>query len=205
MSVADTVAPLVAAALGDRVPIRVTCWDGSTIGPSSAPLHVVVRNRRALRRIVWAPHELGFARAYVSGDLEVEGDLVGGLEALDRVADPERGPDSPPAAAGTQEKWSRSRSARPVGRLTRASADRIAAGAADAGDTVSAQVVPTTPEASLNDRTITVIGTRDTCLSSEATPLDTFVRPLAGLPRTRVWPELLLRAIVARSPGGRGG
>ena len=92
MSVADTVAPLLTAALGDRVPIRVTCWDGSTIGPSAAPLHLVIRNRRALRRIVWAPNELGFARAYVSGDLEVEGDLVAGLEELDRVADPERGP-----------------------------------------------------------------------------------------------------------------
>ncbi len=92
MSVADVVAPLVRAALGDRVPIRVTCWDGSTIGPGSAPLHLVVRNRRALRRILWAPNELGFARAYVSGDLEVDGDLVAGLTELDRVADPERGP-----------------------------------------------------------------------------------------------------------------
>ena len=92
MSVADTVAPLVTAALGDRVPIRVTCWDGSTIGPSSAPVHLVLRNRRALRRVVWAPNELGFARAYVSGDIDVEGDLISGLEELDRVADPERGP-----------------------------------------------------------------------------------------------------------------
>jgi cyclopropane-fatty-acyl-phospholipid synthase len=92
VSVTDIVSPLVTAALGDRVPIRVTCWDGSTIGPASAALHLVVRNRRALRRIVWAPNELGFARAYVSGDLEVEGDLVAGLEELDRVADPERGP-----------------------------------------------------------------------------------------------------------------
>jgi cyclopropane-fatty-acyl-phospholipid synthase len=92
MSVADIVAPLVSATLGDRVPIRVTCWDGSSIGPASAPLHLVVRNRRALRRIVWAPNELGFARAYVSGDLQVEGDLVAGLEELDRIADPERGP-----------------------------------------------------------------------------------------------------------------
>lgn len=92
MAVADTVAPLVTAALGDRVPIRVTCWDGSTIGPAAAPLRLVLRNRRALRRILWAPNELGFARAYVSGDLEVEGDLVSGLEELDRAADPERGP-----------------------------------------------------------------------------------------------------------------
>jgi cyclopropane-fatty-acyl-phospholipid synthase len=92
MTVADIVAPLVSAALGDNVPIRVTCWDGSTLGPRSAPLHLLIRNRRALRRIVWAPNELGFARAYVSGDLDVEGDLVAGLEELDRLSDPERGP-----------------------------------------------------------------------------------------------------------------
>jgi cyclopropane-fatty-acyl-phospholipid synthase len=92
MSVAETVAPLVTAALGDRVPMRIRCWDGSTIGTDSAPLHLILRNRRALRRIVWAPNELGFARAYVSGDLEVEGDLVAGLAELDRAADPERGP-----------------------------------------------------------------------------------------------------------------
>ena len=92
MSVADTVAPLVTAALGDQVPIRVTCWDGSTVGPASSPLHLVLRNRRALRRILWAPDELGFARAYVSGDIAVEGDIVAGLEALDRLADPSRGP-----------------------------------------------------------------------------------------------------------------
>ncbi|HEV7193429.1 MAG TPA: cyclopropane-fatty-acyl-phospholipid synthase family protein [Jatrophihabitantaceae bacterium] len=92
MSVAEIVAPLITAALGENVPIRVTCWDGSTLGASSAPLHLVIRNRRAIRRIVWAPNELGFARAYVSGDVDVEGDLVAGLEELDRLADPDSGP-----------------------------------------------------------------------------------------------------------------
>ena len=92
MSVADTLAPFVRAAVGDQVPVRVTCWDGSTIGAASPALHLIVRNRRALRRIVWAPNELGFARAYVSGHIEVEGDLVAGLAELDRLADPARGP-----------------------------------------------------------------------------------------------------------------
>ena len=41
---------------------------------------------------MWPPNELGFARAYVSGDLEIEGDLWAGLSALDEVADPESGP-----------------------------------------------------------------------------------------------------------------
>src|SRR5258706_264378 len=91
MSVAETVAPLVHAALGSEVPIRVRCWDGSSIGPEDAPLRLVIGSRRALRRILWAPNELGFARAYVSGDIDVEGDLFAGLDALDSAADPERG------------------------------------------------------------------------------------------------------------------
>jgi cyclopropane-fatty-acyl-phospholipid synthase len=52
----------------------------------------VIANRRALRRLVWAPNELGFARAYVSGDIDFEGDLFAGLDALERVALPEEGP-----------------------------------------------------------------------------------------------------------------
>jgi len=47
---------------------------------------------RALRRLLWAPNELGFARAYVSGDVLIDGDIMAGLSALDRVADPELGP-----------------------------------------------------------------------------------------------------------------
>ncbi|MBP0453679.1 class I SAM-dependent methyltransferase [Kitasatospora sp. RG8] len=56
--------------LGAPVPLRVQVWDGSTAGPPGAPT-VVLRNRRALRRLLWQPGELGLARAYVSGDLEV--------------------------------------------------------------------------------------------------------------------------------------
>ena len=92
MSVADVVAPLVRATLGDAVPIRLRCWDGSEFGAADAPVRLHIVHRRALRRLLWAPNELGFARAYVSGDIEVDGDLWAGLEALDEVADPERGP-----------------------------------------------------------------------------------------------------------------
>ncbi|MDP9094295.1 MAG: class I SAM-dependent methyltransferase [Actinomycetota bacterium] len=91
MIVAAVVQPLVHAALGNEIPLRVRCWDGSEIGPRSAPVTLNIRHRRGLRRLLWAPSELGFARAYVSGDIEVEGDLIAGLEALDRVASPETG------------------------------------------------------------------------------------------------------------------
>jgi cyclopropane-fatty-acyl-phospholipid synthase len=92
MAVADIVEPLVRASLGDGLPVRVDYWDGSSSGPADAPLHARFRSRRALRRLVWAPNELGFARAYVSGDIAIEGDLLAALGALDRLADPESGP-----------------------------------------------------------------------------------------------------------------
>ena len=48
--------------------------------------------RRALRRLLWAPNELGVARAYVSGDVEIEGDLLEGLTQLNRLSARSDGP-----------------------------------------------------------------------------------------------------------------
>ncbi|MFI6153654.1 class I SAM-dependent methyltransferase [Kitasatospora sp. NPDC051170] len=56
--------------LGVPVPLRVQAWDGSVAGPPGAPT-VALRNRKALRRLLWQPGELGLARAYVAGDLDV--------------------------------------------------------------------------------------------------------------------------------------
>jgi cyclopropane-fatty-acyl-phospholipid synthase len=91
MKAAQVLQPLVEATLGRQVPVRLTCWDGSSAGPESAPVRLIITNRRALRRLLWSPNELGFARAYVSGDIEVDGDLISGLEALDRAALAETG------------------------------------------------------------------------------------------------------------------
>ncbi len=49
---------------------------------------LVVRSRRALRRLLWHPGELGLARAYVTGDIDVEGDLTDGLQRAWRLARP---------------------------------------------------------------------------------------------------------------------
>lgn len=67
--------------LGDPVPVRIRAWDGSEAGPPGAPV-LVVRNRRALRRLLWKPGELGLVRAWVSGDLGIEGDLYTALGLL---------------------------------------------------------------------------------------------------------------------------
>ena len=92
MDAATILRPLVDATIGTELPVRVDCWDGSSIGPPTAEAVVRFRSRRALRRLVWAPNELGFARAYVSGDVEIEGDLLDALTRLDALADPARGP-----------------------------------------------------------------------------------------------------------------
>jgi cyclopropane-fatty-acyl-phospholipid synthase len=77
MTVAQTIA-WVAARAGTGLPVRVRAWDGSEAGPSGTPA-VVLRSPRALRRVLWRPGELGLARAYISGDLDVDGDLTEGL------------------------------------------------------------------------------------------------------------------------------
>ncbi|MDY6995355.1 MAG: cyclopropane-fatty-acyl-phospholipid synthase family protein [Actinomycetota bacterium] len=92
MTVAEAVAPLVRATVGPEAPIGIRGWDGSRAGPPDAQWTIAINNRRGLRRLLWAPNELGFARAYVSGDVEIEGDLLAGLQTLEQVADPTRGP-----------------------------------------------------------------------------------------------------------------
>nr|WP_119611940.1 cyclopropane-fatty-acyl-phospholipid synthase family protein [Streptomyces acidiscabies] len=70
--------------MGGEVPVRVRAWDGSEAGKEGAPT-LVVRNRRALRRLLFKPGELGLARAWVAGDIAVEGDFYQALELLSGV------------------------------------------------------------------------------------------------------------------------
>ncbi|MET8409046.1 cyclopropane-fatty-acyl-phospholipid synthase family protein [Streptomyces sp. NPDC005195] len=72
---------LVEQLLGTPLPVRIRAWDGSEAGPPGAPA-LVVRNRRAVRRLLWKPGEVGLARAWVSGDLAVEGDLYTALDLV---------------------------------------------------------------------------------------------------------------------------
>ncbi|KKD08684.1 SAM-dependent methyltransferase [Streptomyces sp. WM6386] len=60
------------------LPVRIRAWDGSQAGPPGAPV-LVVRNRRAVRRLLFKPGELGLARAWVAGDLGIDGDLYTAL------------------------------------------------------------------------------------------------------------------------------
>ncbi|WP_030774902.1 SAM-dependent methyltransferase [Streptomyces sp. NRRL F-2664] len=100
---APRLAALAETLLKGPLPVRIRAWDGSEAGPPDGPV-LVVRSRRALRRMLWKPGELGLARAWVAGDLTADGDL---FELLDRVAgllwarerEPAPGPPASRAAA----------------------------------------------------------------------------------------------------------
>lgn len=87
--VATVLEPLVRSALGPNPPVAVRCWDGTTLGPTDAPVTVVVNSPNALRRLLYQPNELGLGRAYVAGELEFEGDVYAVLGLRDRIAAPD--------------------------------------------------------------------------------------------------------------------
>jgi cyclopropane-fatty-acyl-phospholipid synthase len=68
--------------MGDPPPIRVIFWDGSDLGPRDACGTLAVHTPDALRRVLWSPGELGISRAFVAGDLTVDGDIFEVLVAL---------------------------------------------------------------------------------------------------------------------------
>jgi cyclopropane-fatty-acyl-phospholipid synthase len=78
-------APLVEEVLGGDIPVAVEAYDGSRAGPTSASTTLAIRNPDGLRRVVTAPGELGLARAYVAGDLDVDGSVWDLLALRDRM------------------------------------------------------------------------------------------------------------------------
>ncbi|TDB86727.1 methyltransferase domain-containing protein [Actinomadura sp. KC216] len=84
----------------DALPIRVLAWDGSSIGPPGAPAFVI-KHRRALRRLLWKPGEMGLVRAYVAGELDIEGDVFAALDAVRRVM---RSGDEPIRLSGDDKR-----------------------------------------------------------------------------------------------------
>lgn len=69
LSIADAFTSL----LTGEPPFRFTAYDGSAAGPADARLHLELKNERGLSYLVTAPGDLGLARAYVSGDLDIHG------------------------------------------------------------------------------------------------------------------------------------
>ncbi len=83
-SVADIMRPAIDVLIDGTPPVRIEFWDGSALGADDGPGTIRMNTPDALRRIVWAPDELGFGRAFVAGEIDVEGPAAKVLKALDR-------------------------------------------------------------------------------------------------------------------------
>jgi cyclopropane-fatty-acyl-phospholipid synthase len=91
--------PAVRQLCRGELPVRLRAWDGTETGPPGPPV-LVLRDKDALRRLLWHPGELGLAQAYVTGELDVEGDLTQGLRAAWQLGrDRGLGGSRPPLAA----------------------------------------------------------------------------------------------------------
>ena len=87
--VAAAMRPVIESSFGRKIPIRFQFWDGSTIDPPDETVATLrLGSPDAIRRLLWMPNELGLGRAYVSGDIDLDGDLFDVVVAL-RDARPE--------------------------------------------------------------------------------------------------------------------
>ncbi|WP_270888127.1 class I SAM-dependent methyltransferase [Pedococcus sp. 5OH_020] len=68
-----TMAQVLDAVTAGAVPLRFSAYDGSSTGPEDAPYGLHLRTPRGASYLATAPGDLGMARAYVAGDLEVVG------------------------------------------------------------------------------------------------------------------------------------
>ena len=80
-------AAAIAGFLGTDIPIAIECYDGSRLGPPDTTSRIVVRSPKALRYVLTGPGEIGFARAYVAGEIDVEGDIFEVLALRDYLPD----------------------------------------------------------------------------------------------------------------------
>lgn len=74
-SVAEELSPVIQALIKSDPKVALKFWDGSVLGPLDADTTIVIKSPNILRRLLYAPGELGLARSYVSGDIETQGDI----------------------------------------------------------------------------------------------------------------------------------
>jgi cyclopropane-fatty-acyl-phospholipid synthase len=70
------------AIAGPEAPVEFRAYDGSSAGMPGAPVRITVRSPVAVSYLAQAPGALGLARAYVSGHLDVDGDMYTALARM---------------------------------------------------------------------------------------------------------------------------
>ncbi|WP_267615526.1 class I SAM-dependent methyltransferase [Gordonia bronchialis] len=68
-----TLAEIFESLMGGNLKIRITAYDGSAAGPPDAKYGLNLKTPRGTTYLVTAPGDLGLARAYIAGDLELVG------------------------------------------------------------------------------------------------------------------------------------
>src|ERR1700753_1475091 len=77
------------AIAGPGAPVESAAYDGSIAGTRGAPVKITVRSPVAVSYLAQAPGEMGLARAYVTGHLDVQGDMHTALSLLSRAQNTE--------------------------------------------------------------------------------------------------------------------
>jgi cyclopropane-fatty-acyl-phospholipid synthase len=75
------IAEVVSSAFG-RPALRITAYDGSSAGPVDAEVKISLNSPAALSYLITAPSSLGLARAFISGELDIDGDIYTALSIL---------------------------------------------------------------------------------------------------------------------------
>ena len=78
-------AEVVSLFAGPDADVEFTAYDGSHYGPHGSDVRIDVRSPNAVSHLMSAPGQLGLARAYITGDLEVHGDLYTAFDRLARL------------------------------------------------------------------------------------------------------------------------
>ena len=83
-----TLAEVLELFAGGRLPLRFTAYDGSSAGPPDAALGIELKTPRGTTYLATGRGDLGLARAYIAGDLEIHGVHPGDpYELLKALAD----------------------------------------------------------------------------------------------------------------------
>jgi cyclopropane-fatty-acyl-phospholipid synthase len=77
-----TLAEVFERVAGPDAPVEFRAYDGSSAGVAGAPVRITVKSPVAVRYLAQAPGALGLARAYVSGHLDVDGDMYTALARM---------------------------------------------------------------------------------------------------------------------------
>src|ERR1700739_4231414 len=73
------------AIAGPDAPVEFQAYDGSSAGIPGSPVRITIRSPVAVSYLAQAPGSLGLARAYVSGHIDLDGDMYTALARMSQM------------------------------------------------------------------------------------------------------------------------